>query len=112
MNLYEILVPTKMGACDAKGIILPDSPQVPVSIGHHKMWDEFVKRQTGGLTILSPGKGQWVDKSTNTLYTERVIPVRIACSERAIHTIAEFTKQHYRQLAVMFYLLSDKVYIV
>lgn len=98
MNLYEILVPTIFN--DTKG---------PVSTRHHKSWDMYVRNISGGLTILKPAKGQWIHKGQ--LFEERVIPVRIACTPNQIRRIAEFTKNHYRQIAVMFYKISTEVVI-
>lgn len=40
-----------------------------------------------------------------------MIPVRIACSEEQIHGIAKFTAGYYQQEAVMYYLVSEKVFI-
>lgn len=97
-NLYEILVPTKYG----------DSLK-PIRTKHHKEWDKWIRRRSGGLTILSPAKGQWVHE--DALYEERVIPVRIMCSEALMTKIVKFTKIHYRQKAVMFFLLSDRCFI-
>lgn len=45
------------------------------------------------------------------LYVERMIPVRIKCSENQINAIADLTAKKYSQLAVMYYLVSEKVVI-
>ncbi len=100
MNLWEILVPTTFG-----------DNQKPVRTKHHKQWDEKVREISGGLTILKPAKGQWVDKSSNKLYEERIIPVRVACTRQDIEKIIDFTIRHYRQIAVMCYKISDEVII-
>lgn len=100
MELYEILVPTMMNG-------------LPVRTRHHKEWDKVVRNMTGGMTILKPAKGQWLDElSGNTLHEERVIPVRLACTYIQLHKVIEFTLKHYNQLAVMAYKVSDEVYIV
>jgi len=99
MSLYEILVPTIYG-----------DTMKPIRTRHHKQWDEQVKRLSGGLTILSPGKGVWVHKGQD--YIERVIPVRIMCNNTTIQQIVEITLQHYRQKAVMYYMISDECHIV
>lgn len=98
-NLYEILVPTMYG----------DTVK-PIRTVHHKKWDERVKKLTGGLTILQPGKGVWVHQGQD--YLERVIPVRIMCDEATIKKVVDITLQHYRQKAVMYYLLSRECFIV
>ena len=84
----------------------------PVRTRHHQEWDKVVRKLAGGLTIYKPAKGQWVDKLTNMLYAERVIPVRIACTEKQIKQIAKFTLRHYKQLAVLVYVVSDKVLVI
>lgn len=81
----------------------------PIRLRHHKNWDSYVKNIAGGLTILKPAKGVWVCPESKELYAERMIPVEIACNEKQMDKIAEFTKQHYRQLAVMVVTLSTEV---
>lgn len=114
--LYEILVPTIFG----------DNGK-PISTKHHKEWDKFVQKITGGLTILKPAQGRWVNKGVE--YPERVIPVRIMIekeeipevtaenlddlfNETKIEKIIQFTLKHYRQRAVMYYVVSNDVHIV
>ena len=97
ISLWEILVPCKMRG-------------KPVRLRHHKEWDKYVRRITNGLTILKPAKGQWVSESKE-LHEERIIPARVACTEKQIHKIIDFTLMHYDQLAVMAYHISDKVII-
>lgn len=98
-ELWEILVPT----------IFEDNKK-PVRLKHHKKWDEYVNKISGGMTILKPVKGYWI--SNNDLYEDRNIPVRIACTRKEILRIAEFTKNHYRQLSIMVYKISDEVLFV
>ena len=94
-KLFEILVPTIMNG-------------KPVRTRHHKEWDKFVRKLSGGLTILTPAKGQWLDKH-GSLYEERVIPVKIVCTEEQIHDIMEFSLTHYKQQAILAYELSNNV---
>lgn len=98
MNLYQILVPCNY-----------NDTGKPVRTRHHKNWDAYVRKITGGLTILTPGKGQWIHKGD--LYEDRVIPVNIMCEEKDIKRIAEFTAKHYRQIAVMYFKLSSECVI-
>ena len=93
--LYEILVPTMYG--DTKK---------PISTRHHKNWDRKVLKITSGLTICSPSKGKWVFQNED--FFERVIPVRIFCSENDMEKIVEMSLTHYRQIAIMFYVVSEK----
>lgn len=99
MKLYEILVPTIYG-----------DTMKPIRTKHHKRWDERIKKLSGGLTILTPGKGVWVYEGKE--YVERVIPVRIMCSETIMKKIVDITLQHYRQKAVMYYVISIECFIV
>ncbi len=75
----------------------------------HREWDAQVRRVSGGLTVLPPARGQWA--GPDGLVGERMIPVRISCSEDEINQIADMTAAFYDQDAVMFYYISDKVFI-
>jgi hypothetical protein len=98
MNLYEILVPT----------IRNDGR--PIRTRFHRVWDAKVRAITGGLTILAPAKGQWLSPQ-GELFAERMIPVRIACTEEQIDTIADMTAKYYEQHAILFYKISSDVRI-
>lgn len=97
MKLWEILVPTMR---DGK----------PVRTRSHREWDARIRRISGGLTIFKPVKGEWLSPD-GTLFSERMIPVRIMCSETEIEEIADLTASFYRQEAVMYYLISERSYI-
>ena len=97
--LWEILVPTMI---DDK----------PVRTRYHKVWDQKVREIAGGLTILKPAKGQWVCPESKALFSERMIPVRIACTTQQIFDIANMTKEYYKQLKVMFYRIADEVHFI
>lgn len=94
MTLFEILVPTMRN--DGR----------PFRTRYHRVWDEKVRKITGGLTIVAPVKGQWTSP-TGEIFRERMIPVRIMCSREQIVIIADMTKEYYSQLAIMFYKVSD-----
>lgn len=113
--LYEVLVPTMYGYPAVK----------PIRTAHHKNWDKEVIKITGGLTLMKPAQGRWIDKGVE--YPERVIPVRVMCTEihhegygcflawddkSQIEQIIKFTLSHYRQKAVMYYVVSHEVNIV
>ena len=83
----------------------------PVRTRHHKEWDRRVRKITGGLTILTPGKGQWVDPEDDQLYLDRIIPVQTIATDKEIEKIAKITCQHYKQLACFYFLVSDYVRI-
>ena len=75
---------------------------------HHKEWDAFVKKTTGGVTIMKTAKGQWVSP-TGKIYIDRIIPCRIVCTEEQISEIIDFTIEHYNQEAVLAYRVSTNV---
>lgn len=93
--LWEILVPTMMNG-------------KPVRTKYHKVWDEKVRAISNGLTILKSAKGEWVS-SSGELFAERMIPVRIACSENDIEKIMDITIKYYNQEEVMAYKISECV---
>lgn len=97
MKLYEILVPCMR------------NNGVPIRTRCHREWDRRVRKITGGLTVMQPGRGQWV--FGDTLFSERMIPVRIYCTESQIEAIADITAKFYEQLAVMYYVVSEQVVI-
>jgi hypothetical protein len=97
LALWEIMVPCNY------------NDGTPVKTKHHKYWDRKVREITGGLTIMKPAKGQWLDKGI--LYEDKVIPVRIACIEDHIDEIIKLTLYHYDQVAVMAYMISNNVKI-
>jgi hypothetical protein len=98
--LWEILVPTVKDAAKNKFY----------TARYHRVWDVRVRETTGGLTILSPSKGQWVSPHGET-FVERMIPVRIHCTEDEINRIADFTASYYNQQAIFFYKVSDHVVV-
>lgn len=95
---WEILVPTQ------------SNEGIPYRTRFHKVWDEKVRAITGGLTIIPPVKGQWVAPN-GELFSERMIPVRIACTEEQIETIADMTAKYYKQKAILFYMVSNNIKI-
>lgn len=97
-KLWEVLVPTHT------------NEHAKIDVEHHKTWDQFVEKITNGLTIEKPSRGIWRDE-TGEQYEERMIPVKIVCTETKIKIIADFTAKHYQQKAVLFYKVSDIVHI-
>lgn len=97
-KLWEILVPTIRN--NGK----------PFRTRYHRVWDAKVREISNGLTIFKPAIGQWISRDEN-LYTERMIPVRISCTEEQIDQIADMTAKYYSQLAVMYYKVSDHVVV-
>lgn len=95
LQLWRIYVPTIMRG-------------KPVRLRHHRQWDHFVRRITGGLTIYKPAIGQWVDPATATLHVERSIPVELGCTRRQFKHIVAFTLEHYDQIAVAWAKLGDE----
>lgn len=98
--LWEILVPTEKRL----------QPGKFYTARYHRVWDSKVREITGGLTILTPAKGQWISPS-GELFVERMIPVRIAATREQINEIIDLTLEYYDQLAVMCYKVSDEVIV-
>jgi hypothetical protein len=97
--MWEVLVPCTF-----------EDNKKPVSYKHHKKFDEYVLKLAGGITIFKPVSGQWF--CDGVTYSDRVIPVRIACNKEKILKIANFAKNHYRQIAIFVYKISDEVILV
>lgn len=97
--MWEILVPTVRPNTSGKKFF---------TTRFHRTWDARVRAITGGLTIMAPSKGQWVSPE-GTLFKERMIPVRIVCTEAEIGTIMRMTCDQYEQEAVLAYKVSDSV---
>jgi len=95
-ELWEILVPAS------------NNKDLKFTYEHHKEWDAFVKKITGGVTIMKTAKGQWVSP-IGKLYIDRMIPCRIVCNEQQISDIIDFTIEHYNQEAVLAYRVSTNV---
>lgn len=74
MNMWEILVPTVRN--NGK----------PYRLRYHRIWDKRVREISGGLTIMSPVKGQWVNPD-GVLFSERMIPVRIMADDVSMKRI-------------------------
>ena len=103
-KLWEILVPTVRNSND-------EGEVSPYRTRYHRVWDQKVKAIAGGLTVLTPVRGTWVSDDDETFH-ERMIPVRIMCTEAEILEIAHMTKSYYDQLAVMVYMISSDVRII
>lgn len=95
-SFWEILVP----AYSNKG--------KKYSVNYHRTWDEKVRENTGGLTILRSAKGHWTN-SQGKIFTEKMIPVRMYCTRSQIERIIDFTLRHYDQEAVLAYEISQNV---
>jgi len=100
-KMWEILVPTERRL----------KPGKYYTTRYHKVWDTKVRSITGGLTVMTPARGQWVNPSTGELFNERMIPVRIIASRIEIEKVIDFTLKYYDQLAVLCYKISDEVII-
>jgi hypothetical protein len=94
--LWEILVPTHTNEGEE------------IEEGFHHVWDEHVRLLAGGLTLLKPNQGQWVNDEGDPVH-EPMLPARIACDSETIDQIASYTASHYQQKTVMYYLLSNDV---
>ena len=100
IGLWEILVPT----------VKDEATQKFYTLRYHKVWDAKIRAIAGGLTVLSPIKGQWVGPR-DAVFNERMIPVRIAATKEQIMQVINITLEYYDQEAVMAYRISDEVII-
>ena len=98
-GMWEILVPTERRL----------EPGKYYTTRFHRVWDKKVRAITGGLTIMSPAKGQWINPGTGELFQERMIPVRLLGTREEIDKVVDITLKYYDQLAVLCYKISDEV---
>lgn len=66
---------------------------------HHRIFYKFILNLSKGYSVLSELEGVWQNEK-GTIYQEKMIPVRIACTDEQIKEIAEFAKTHYEQEAI------------
>ena len=99
IKVYRILVPAY------------NNQASEFSSSHHHVWDEFVRKLVGSVTIMKSVKGQWISPY-GQLYTDKMIPCEISCTKEQIKRIAKFTKQHYRQETVVYYKISNKFNLI
>lgn len=83
----------------------------PIRVRYHRVWDAKVREITGGLTILHPAKGKWISPD-GVLFTERMIPVQVMCTEVEMRLVAMMTGTYYKQQAVMYYKITDAIHIM
>lgn len=98
--LWEILVPT----ISNRGR--------PFTVRHHRQWDAHVKALAGGMTLVQPVRGSWVEPVTGLAFTERMIPVRIMCTREQIVEICKETARFYDQLAVFATLVATETVLI
>lgn len=101
--LWEILVPTV------------GNDGTPFTVRHHRNWDAHVQAIAGGMTLVPPVRGTWIDKQPESgpvEYTERMIPVRLMCTREQIEQICKETARHYHQIAVLATLVSTETVLV
>lgn len=97
-DMWEILVPTMFN--DGK----------PITTRYHRVWDQKVRKLTGGLTICPVAKGQWVSDGQQ-LFKERMIPVRILTDQKTMEEIVVMSLDYYEQLKMFYYKVSSHVVI-
>lgn len=99
MNVWEVLVPVR--ANDGKKF----------KKKFHRAWDARVREVAGGLTIMKPGKGQWISPA-GQLYQERMIPVRIVCTEPQIQDVARLVREHYDQEVAAVFMIGQEYFFM
>lgn len=90
MKMWEILVPEA-------------SP--------NQEWVDKIISIAGGATIGSCNIGWWVNDDSEPIL-DNITPVKILCTEAKIKEIAEYTREYYDQICVMYYLLSKQTFLV
>ncbi len=98
-GMWEILVPT----------VRRSEPGKFYTTRYHRVWDGMVRDITGGLTVMAPARGQWINPTTGELFKERMIPVRIMATRDEIEKVIDLTLKYYDQVAVLCYKISDEV---
>jgi hypothetical protein len=98
--LWEILVPTVRN--DGR----------PFYLRYHKVWDEKVKAISGGLTIMKPAVGQWIDPKDGKEYKDRTIPVRFIATRTQMQKIVAMSCLYYEQEAMLCYRIADEVVLM
>ena len=96
-NLFEIFVPAKFN----------DGKKIPIE--HHEAFDKKVCDIVGGLTLQPAifGKYQNAEKT----FSDKIIPVRIACTHANIMAVAIIAAEHYDQESIYYWKVSDFVEI-
>lgn len=99
-KLFEIIIPKS------------DNNGTEFTAEKYQQWGDTVLSYTTGFTQYPTCLGYWINPETKYPQIEEVIPVKIWCFKETIQAIAAFTKTHFEQKEVMFYELSEKVYMV
>lgn len=94
-NLYEILIPI----ADNAGFVFSDS--------HRKLFFDMLIGETSGLSILPNLQGFWEEKGK--IYEDINTPLRVICTGEDIKRFANTAKEHFDQLAILYYQISDNV---
>ena len=98
-KMWEILVPTERRL----------NPGKYYTTRYHRVWDGKVRAITGGVTIMAPARGQWVNTETDEIFKERMIPVRVMATKEEMEKVVDLTIKYYDQLAILYYKISDEV---
>jgi hypothetical protein len=69
----------------------------PFAAVDHKRWEQRVTEMTGGMTFHGRVQGLHLAPANK----EESMDVSIVCTAAQIRQIAKFTKQHYRQQAIL-----------
>lgn len=98
-------------------ILVPANPDISTKLNYctilqyHQAWDEKVLKIAGGLSIMKELNGKWYSLDSNSICSEKMIAVRIACTIDELNQIIDMTKEHYIQKEVMVHLVSNMVII-
>lgn len=104
MKTFELQVPVKPNTETTFDVILKtcennfDRGWI-FTTKHHRIFYKFILNLSKGYSVLNELEGVWQNEK-GTIYQEKMIPVRIACTDEQIKEIAEFAKAHYEQEAI------------
>ncbi len=98
LHLFEILIPTHFN----NGPLILDE--------HHNKFYKEILDYSGGLTLSQPLIGYW--DNSGSLEKETTFFLRFTSTDKQAEKIAKLAKIHYKQQAIMYYKLSDKVTFV
>lgn len=104
-KLYEIQIPVapnlpEVFICDKNGNFNQE---------YHDRFLAKVLTVANGYTALPIVEGAWINGSGKT-FIEKMIPVRIFCTDENITEIASFAKRHYDQEAIFVVELGTAIF--
>lgn len=95
-SLYEILIP----------VYYNDGDAIPSKVITE--WTDFTIKLAGGLTRFPEVIGSWRSQN-GKVYTEYMVPFRVACKKEDMEKLAELALRLFKQEAIMITEVSNNV---